>query len=235
MNSLSTSSTSSDAPIPLPSAWVERLFDVMLSTFGKKFVDQWANADPEKLKAHWGLKLAGYSAAEIKRGVDALDALGWPPMLPEFLKLCRPPVDATAAYYEAVQGIAARERGEKGEWSHPAIFWASVAVGTFDLKTQGYAQIRNRWETALEAEMRKGKQVDIPEAVLSLPAPSKREIDRVAAAKVVSDLKCMSGNRENISRLWASKILKRVATGGAVPVVAVRMAKEVLEMQEDAA
>ena len=82
---LTTSLTSTEA---LPTTWVERIFDVMLATFGKKFIDQWVGVEPEKLQAHWAAKLAGYAPAELKRGIDALEKLTFAPTLPEFRALC---------------------------------------------------------------------------------------------------------------------------------------------------
>lgn len=222
-------STSTDA---LPASWVERIFDQMWATFGQKFVQQWAGIDPEKLKAHWATKLAGFSTAELKRGVDALEKQKFCPTLPEFMELCRPPIDPLAAYYEAVQGVTARERGDIGEWSHPAIFWASVAIGAHDLKGSTYAAIKQRWENALQAEIDKGQWVDIPKPMIALPAPSKREIDMVAAAKVLAGLKDMTGAGKADHRLWAKRILRRVANGDKPPLVALKMVKEALEAKE---
>lgn len=222
---LPTSLTSTEA---LPTQWVTRIFDVMLATFGKKFIDQWVGVEPQKLQAHWAAKLAGFSSAELKRGVDALDKQTFCPTLPDFMRLCRPPIDPLAAYYEAVEGVTARERGEVGNWSHPAIFWASVAVGAHDLKSSTYSHIKQRWETALQAEIDKGQWVAIPEPMIALPAPSRRETDRVVAAKVLAGLKDMSGNGKTDHRRWAQKILERVASGESMPAVSVRMAKEAL-------
>ena len=227
---LPTSLTSTE---PLPTEWVTRLFDRMLTCFGKRFTDQWASPDPDKLVGYWAERLGGYSAAELKRGVDAMEQMDYPPTLPQFLKLCRPPIDPLAAYYEAVAGIAERERGETGTWSHPAIFWASVAVGAHDLKSSTYSQIKQRWENALQAEIDKGMWVDIPKPVLSLPAPSRREIDRVAAERVLAGLKDMTGADKSDPKRWAKKILQRVANGEKPPLVAVKMAKEALEAKAD--
>lgn len=220
---LPTSSTSTS----LPDAWVERIFDHMWATFGKKFVDQWAGIDPEKLKVHWGVKLAGFSPAELKRGIDALDRQTFCPTLPEFMKFCRPPIDPLSAYYEAVEGVAVRERGEVGAWSHPAVFWASVAIGAHDLRGSTYSQIKQRWETALQAEIDKGVWADIPAPMIALPAPSRRETDRSAAARVLAGLKDMTADGK-ANRGWARKILQRVANGETLPAVSIRMAKEAL-------
>lgn len=225
---LPTLSTSTEA---LPTSWVERIFDQMWATFGKKFVDQWGGIEPEKLKSHWAVKLASLTPAELKRGVDALEKQTFCPTLPEFMKLCRPPIDALAAYYEAVAGITERERGESGTWSHPAIFWAHVAIGAHDLKSSTYSHIKQRWENALQAEIDKGVWADIPAPLIALPAPSRRETDRVAAARLLGDLKVGVNGRSDY-RAWIPKLLQRAANGEAVPVAALKMAKEAAAAKE---
>ena len=58
----------------------------------------------------------------------------WPPTLPEFCALCRPPaqtVNHEAAFYEAIRGIEHRQRGEVGQWSNRAIYWAAQDVTPF--------------------------------------------------------------------------------------------------------
>ncbi len=73
----------------LPNSWVERLFAVMAAHYGARFADAWHGADPEEMKAAWAQKLAGLTAEQIRRGIDALDQCKFPPTLPEFIALCR--------------------------------------------------------------------------------------------------------------------------------------------------
>jgi len=220
-----------------------RVFDHMLFSFGKKFTDMWAAAFKAKeldhggdgfggLRAMWALKLAHLSPQEIKRGVDALSRQQYCPTLPEFIGLCRPPIDPLAAYYEAVEGVTARERGETGEWSHPAIFWATVAVGAHDLKGSTYSHIRQRWETALQAEIDKGAWADIPKPMIALPAPSRRELDKQVAARVLSGLKDLTPTGKSDHKAWAKRILQRVANGEKLPLVSVQMAKDAIQARE---
>jgi hypothetical protein len=96
----------------------------------------WRDTNIELVKQLWADEMGKLSNDDLRRGYGALMSRDWPPSLPEFIKLCRPTIDPTVAYYEAVAGMQARERGEVGKWSHPAIFWAAVQISAFDLKNQ---------------------------------------------------------------------------------------------------
>lgn len=228
MNALSiASSTSTDA---LPTSWVEKLFDRMLLAYGKKFTDQWAGADPDRLIGHWAKELGGMTREELARGAAGLESRDWPPTLPEFKRMCRPPVDPLTAYYEALNGVQARERGEMGEWSHPAIYWAAIKVSSFDLRNQSFSQMRDRWERALAAELAKGEWSPVPEPVAALPAPGKSEISRDDAAKRLQELgaaKVMQPKTDH--KLWAKRIAERAkkANHGLSPLQ-IRFANEAL-------
>lgn len=220
---------------PLPSSWVEKMFDQMLLTYGKKFVDQWGTADFDKLTAHWAREMASYTPTEIKRGLAALELLDWPPTLPAFKKLCRPPLDVTAAYYEAISGLREREVGNVGEWSHPAIFWTTVHVGAFDLKNQSYSQIKERWEKALQAEMDKGQWSAIPQPMIALPAPGKTLTDRQQATEALKRIGASDILQTNRSdhRAWIKAIFKRQEAGDTtLPGISIRFAWEAMEARE---
>lgn len=224
------SSTSTTA---LPERWVERLFERMLLDYGRKFSEQWGGADTDALIAHWSRELAGYSGAELKRGLDALSTRDWPPTLPEFKKLCRRPLDSTTAYYEAVAGVQARAAGEYGKWSHPAIYWAAMPL-SFDLGNQTYSQIKPRWEAALHEQLDKGEWPEIPQPMVALPAPGKAKTSREEAAQRLRELhatgivKDASGNDP---KRWARLILEREAAGEAVLPIQARFAREALNTQ----
>lgn len=226
MSNVRQLSTSTEA---LPVSWIERMFDRMLLNYGKKFTDQWGGADPDKLIAHWAAEMASYSPQEIKRGLDALELRDWPPTLPEFKKMCRQPISETAAYYEAINGIHARDAGEIGAWSHPAIYWAAVSMA-FDLKNTTYAQIKERWNAALEREMSKGQWVAIPEPVKALPTPGKADLSRDDAAKMIKKLGAATTvERKPGSLDWAHRILDRQKKGDKyLTMTVVKMAREAL-------
>jgi len=223
-------STSIDAPAVLPKAWIERLFERMAFTYGKKFSDQWGGVEVEGMKRFWAEKLAGYSGAELKRGVDALDTREWPPSLPEFLKLCRPAIDPVIAYYEALNGSQARSKGQVGTWTSPAIFWAYSAIGAFDFNNVPFTQLKPRWERALGEQVAKGEWPEIPEPNIALPAPGQAYTTREEAAK-------------RLLEIGASTVIKRPEVGGKewahrtlartdVPPIAHEFAREALGMKQ---
>jgi hypothetical protein len=227
-----TSSTSTDA---LPERWVERLFERMLLEYGKKFADQWSGANTDALIAHWSRELAGYTGAELKRGVDALSTKDWPPTLPEFKKLCRRPLDAMHAYYEAVAGTQARANGEYGKWSHPAIYWAAMPL-SFDLKEQTYSQIKARWENALTEQLDKGEWPEIPQPMAALPAPGKTKTSRAEAAQRLKELGAMTvvkDFRGGDALGWAKRLLEREAAGECLLPIQSRFAREALDIKPD--
>jgi hypothetical protein len=219
----------------MPEQWVSEIMDRMLMTYGKKFSEQWGGSDPDKLFGFWSQQLAGFTPAEIKRGLAALETRDWPPTLPEFKKLCRPAVDATAAYYEAVAGVQARERGDVGQWSHPAIFWASVQIGAFDLKSQSYTQIKARWEKALQDEMEKGQWSAIPEPMIALPAPGKTASSREKAAQMLQQLGASDALKpKSDHRAWIKKALERAKAGDdSLPGITVRFAQEAMQARAE--
>ena len=159
----------------------------MLHHYGKRFLDQWANVEPDALKAHWAQQLATLNELELKRGLQRLDQCTWPPTLPEFRQLCRAAQDYEAAFYEAVREMHRRRNG-LDEWSEPAVFWAAVRMGN-DLGARPYEQLRNRWREAVDsalADVRSGKLAnEVPpyRPALGLPEPGAvRTAESTAAA-----------------------------------------------------
>lgn len=178
---------------------MERLFELMLNHYGKRFLDQWANVDPEGLKQHWAQQLATLTEAELKRGISRLDQCTWPPTLPEFRQLCRSAQDYEAAFYEAVREMHRRRDG-LDEWSEPAVFWAAVRMGR-DLSGRPYEQLRNRWREAVDtalADIRSGKLADeVPPArpAMGLPPPAavRTEESKAVALDALAALRARFG------------------------------------------
>lgn len=150
---------------PIPLSWIEALFEKMSLNYGAKFADQWRGVDPEALKRHWAEKLGGYGREEIARGVNSLDTRDWPPTMPEFLKLCRPPISPDAAYHEACMQYPLWVEGKEFRFSRLEIFWAAKSIGIFDLRNLRYDQIKGRWAQALEDAARD----PIPAPPVALP------------------------------------------------------------------
>lgn len=226
---MSLTLASSTSTNPLPEKWVERLFERMLLEYGKKFGDQWAQADMDTLIAYWSRELAGYSGAELKRGLDALATRDWPPTLPEFKKLCRRPLDPMHAYYEAVAGVQARAAGEYGKWSHPAVYWAAMPLA-FDLGNQTFSQIKPRWEAALAEQIERGEWAEIPQPVLTLTAPG---LSTTCSEKARAAIKHALGQVVNRPadadpKAWARRMLARHEAGAKLTPAQIRMAQEAL-------
>lgn len=221
------SSTSTNA---LPEAWVERLFERMLLEYGKRFGDQWAQADMDKLIAHWATELAGYSGPELKRGVDALATRDWPPTLPEFKRMCRPPIDPMRAYYEAVAGVQARFAGEHGTWSHPAIYWAAMPMAV-ELREQSFSAVKARWEVALADQLGRGEWEAIPAPMLALTSPGQSTTSTAKAREAIKRVlgQVVHKSADGDPKAWARRIVTRHAAGEKITPTQLNMAQEALQ------
>ena len=224
MNQLSTSTN------PIPPSWVDALFAKMLSLYGNKFSDMWRDQDISVIKKVWAEELGKLSRDDMARGAKMLMQKEWPPTLPEFIKMCKPVIDPLSAYYEAVNGVAARARGERGEWSHPAVFWASVKVGAFDLKNSSYSAIKGRWEASLAEELAKERWNEIPDAAIALPAPSQKA-EKAVADKYFAETQVIKHETQQVDhKRWAKKIMERYRNGDKTLLhIQIQFAKEALE------
>ncbi len=171
---------------------------------------------------------------------DALTRLpaGWPPGLPDFLALCRPAIDPEAAFHEAVAGMTARQRGEKGAWSHPAIYWAAVRIGRADLLANSYATLKPRWENALRDVMGKGEWAEIPDVdPVALPTPGRTLAGREECERRVRELEASGLLRREPTGLdvsWATKILSRKhKSSPAVEMMARRALERVSRLETE--
>lgn len=209
----------------------------MATYWGKPFHDKWATLKDGEMLNIWSHALKGITELEFRRGVAKLVDFERPPSLPEFLKACRPEVNPLNAYYEALEGVRRREQGEVGTWSHPAIFWASVRVSAFELKTQSYSAVRQRWEVALAAELAKGQWDEIPAPMVALPAPGKDRLSREAAGKMLQQLKAKSNappkGEQRDGKDWARKILQREKDGEQLLPIQREFARQALRNFED--
>ena len=222
MTQLSTSTE------PISDKWIDALFAKMSLYYGNKFADMWRDSSMQAIKGSWAQELRKLSREDFTRGANALMTQEWPPTLPQFIKLCKPSVDAVSAYYEAVNGVVAREHGNVGEWSHPAIFWASVKVGAFDLKHQTYSNIKGRWEAALSEEMAKGAWSDIPEPMIALPAPAPAS--KEVAEHYLAETQVIKNQDSKVDhKRWAKLIMERHKAGDkTLTHIQISFAKEAL-------
>ena len=178
------------------SEWISRLFVRLGAMYGKHFADMWTGQRLEDVKAIWADELADMTQDEVARGVASCRTRNWPPTLPEFIKLCRPALDYERAFAEAVQQLQRRKTGED-EWSNPAVYWASVSVGTHDMTGMSYPALRARWAEAMDKavdRIRKGElPATVPERLEELPAPGKTTISKEEAQRRMAEVRKQLG------------------------------------------
>ena len=214
---------SSTSRQPLPAAWVERIFARLSAYYGSRFADAWRGCDLGEVRAAWSIALADYSGEEIARGLDACRLRDWPPTLPEFARLCRPPIDHEGAYHEAVEQMHRRKAGSD-RWSNPAIYWAAVDIGG-DLMSRSYPEIRSRWQAALDRAVEGVRSGELPAAIPprhdALPAPGRQTTPQVAAQHL-TEIKAMLSRRPASTRTCPQDAPESptLSSGGAVATIA---------------
>lgn len=219
----------------IPQSWVESLFKKMAFTYGVRFADQWRGIDPDGVKRHWAEALGVLTKEELTRGVMNLGTRDWPPTLPEFLKLCRPVVDPVAAYHEAAEQGALRDRGEMDLWSSPAIFWAWMKVGRTAFNQVPYAMLKGRWEAALTAELAKATHEPIPVKREPLPAPGRGVTSVEQARQLLAGFTL--GTRQQTAivaadpKAWARAIIAKRDRGEPLEMVQIKDAERALGMR----
>jgi hypothetical protein len=223
MNAMTHPNSSTSTPLQ---AWVEKLLQYMLACYGKRFTDQWCMVEQRDIVEVWAEELQGLTRAELKTGKEALADRPFPPTLPEFKRLCKPPVDPLKAYYEAVAGVQARVNGEMGEWSHPAIYWATVPLGV-ELREQTHTQVRSRWEAALAQQLAKSEWPAIPQPMLALVAPGKSTTSTEKARTAIKQA-ADQVMRSFASTDWAKKLLERHQAGEQLTPTQLLFARQAL-------
>ena len=178
---------------------VEEILYKMKLLYGNKFEWKWKDVDFSTMIDFWESELKGLSDIEIKRGYDALSRLEDPPSVPQFVNLCRPPIDPVKAYHEAVQGMRERIDGKHGKWTHPAIFWAAAGM-SYDLLNKSFQSVESLWKSKLSDELAKTSWQEIPDVPKALPSPP---VDKDANAQYAKVLK----------RYGALNVLKKEARG----------------------
>lgn len=218
-----------ETSLPIPNAWIERLWDRLKTMYGAKFIDLWRDVDPIQLKQAWAEEFAGYTANEIKRGLEACKIRPFPPTLPELLTLCRPAMTAESAFYEAVEQIRRRPDG-RDKWSHPAVYWAAVKIGAHDLQNMPWPSIKGRWTAAYEDTMSAGIWPEIPPYRASIPAPGQQSISREEAKKRASELglNVKTEAEKKDSKAWAERIFQQYAQGIYDLDIGLKLAEEAL-------
>jgi hypothetical protein len=84
------------------------LWKKMSAIFGSKFLDLWANVDPNDVQAEWSTALRGMSREDLQRGISALYRTRYAPTLPEFLALCEPSRPVPLAHQYRIEDAVER-------------------------------------------------------------------------------------------------------------------------------
>jgi hypothetical protein len=229
MSSTPMLASSSDAPpAALPVEWVERLFRRLGAIFGAKLADSFAGIPLADVKGEWGEALADYRAEEIRRGIEECRTRKWPPMLGEFLLLCRPALDPEQAWHEASDGLRARDRGEAGTWSHPAVWRAATGLSS-EVRNGPFQTHRGIWTHRLKVELRAGWGEGVPPPRAMLPPPPSVPADPERVKAEVAKLKADTPKTEPERWAWAQRIVEAHRAGQLTTATILRMALEVLE------
>jgi hypothetical protein len=145
--------------------FLKKLVSVLLDGFerhyGSGYSYMYRNQKKYDLVEHWSGNLQGITPKQIKIGAEKWSA-EFPPNVPQFRKICLglPFISPQGAYFEAVEGLRARERGEFGEWRHPSIYFAAAEMKT-DLLTKTWKENGEAWKYVLDKHIEK-KHEEIP-------------------------------------------------------------------------
>ncbi len=145
---------------PLPLELVANVFTVLTGQLGSKVADLWGGVPPGDVQAEWAAGLAGFRPQELARGLAACRNRRFAPTLGEFTVLCRPALDSEWAFLEAGDGLRARDSGEAGVWSHPAVYRAACAMG-MEVRSGDWKAVRTRWGYVLARELAQGWGDDV--------------------------------------------------------------------------
>lgn len=154
----------------------EALVEWLSGALGARFIDLYRGVDPAVVVDTWAQGITGYTPGEILRGMTAALRSKFPPTLPEFLLMCRPPVNYEAAYLEAVEQMRKRHSPARNdEWSHPAYYFAAARMGP-DLFEHGWPAIKGRWTFVLDHVLADIERGLLPKEIpLLLPPPPEPE------------------------------------------------------------
>ncbi|MBN3758174.1 hypothetical protein G3N95_35025 [Paraburkholderia sp. Tr-20389] len=215
------------------------LFGQLHGMFGNKFLDGWRSGHVidgkdtgiENMKAIWAdrIRANGLRLSDVRKGIEGAERLRWPPTWGEFIELCKPSICVDAALYEAIQQMQARQKG-KDRWSNPAIYWAAVAVGEYDVMRLTFSQLKPRFEIALRKVLA-SEVLPVPERFPTLVAPGASESSREFARRRLDELLAMpliDARSKGASIDWARRIIEREMETGTVPRHKLDIAKEAI-------
>lgn len=190
---------------------MDHLFNQMNGSYPNKWR---SNFRDEQAVQDWRFSWAeafedeGLTAKDVALGIkNCRRMFDWPPSLTEFLRAARPYLEPDVAFFEAVRGLQDRSRGKQGDWSHPAIFFAALAVGQYDMRNDSYQQLKGRWTKALADQLSLGSWSDIPPVMEALPAPSRTEEGKAQVRKISTMAGDALANKDSDHKRWINRVL----------------------------
>lgn len=210
------------------------LMDHLFGRLNGMYPNKWrANFRDEQAIHDWKAAWAeafdedGITPQDVAAGIKNCRRMyDWPPSLVEFLKACRPSLDAETAFHVAVKGMAARRKGEVGTWPHPAVFWAAAEIGQYDMLAQSWQTLKSRWSAAYSVQLSSRSWGEIPVPAAALPAPGQTVASKDQVDAGIKAMAAAAIEKTRDPKVWARKILANPK--GRSPSV-VSMAKRVLE------
>lgn len=187
----------------MPMEWIDRVFELMISFFGNRFADMWQGTDIDAVKAIWASQLGDLSPDEIRIGISAMKrGRGFPPTLPEFIALCRPPLN-----YERLFILASRAAGGAVSWENDKLaYWSAYAFGMFELRNATWRTAEKRW-TRIVDEMLEDKLPEIPPPRPALPMPGQTHVPRPEHERRMAEVMARLRKKKSDPKAWARKIL----------------------------
>ncbi|KPC53012.1 hypothetical protein WG78_10995 [Amantichitinum ursilacus] len=183
-----TKRTGTEKIIPIKTLW-GRLDGIFPGLWRTRFPDELAI---ENWCREWaeGLYEEAVTFAMVKTGLEALRRRQgpdqYPPSLPEFIALCKAIPDFEEAFYEAQKQSSNREYGEDS-WSHPAVYWAALDFGVYELRQTTWKASKTRWVRILSNRL-SGPCSPIPKL---LPKPVYKRGDPATAQAAMEQIKSM--------------------------------------------
>jgi hypothetical protein len=160
---------------------IERLYSRMCRIYLTKWTHSFKGGDNDV--ARWALEWSqefarhGIAPQMVLAAVErcVTEYVDWPPSLPQFIAMCRPAIDYEQAFHDAVRLMHKRLTNDPKDpacWPHPAIYWAALDFGQFELRNVSYGQAAKRWQKLLDNRLRDGCE-DVPKYVPQLAAPAR--------------------------------------------------------------
>lgn len=115
----------------------------------------------------------GITPHQVADGIRACRLqFDWPPSLTEFLKACKPHIDPETTFAEACEQMRARDTGTD-KWSSPAVYWAAVEFGSWELRHASWDRAKSRWTRILTEKLAQADLPEVPPRREALPAPGQ--------------------------------------------------------------